>query len=201
MKTLTLMRHAKSDWNDPDQDDFDRPLNDRGRRDAPVMGQFLSNNNLTPDVILCSSAQRTRETMNLVAGALRTTPECCVSYDLYLASPKDMLAAIQQLDDEVTNALMIAHNPGTQMLALSLANADTANTDLLGKIAVKYCGRSHCGRFEFSVSVSPLGRFAQTQWRPPAFPVTQDAQTRPLFPNSVKHDYAVPSNCWGRTHP
>lgn len=130
------MRHAKSSWRDRKQSDFDRPLNDRGRRAAPLMAQYLSQNNLTPDLALCSTAERTRETWALMAPSL----PCPVIYkhSLYLASPKDMLRDIKETGDAIQHVLVIAHNPGMHMLALSLIHPDKSEMSKVAQLAGKF---------------------------------------------------------------
>ena len=78
MKLLTLLRHAKSDWGDPGLADFDRPLNERGRSDAPRMGKWMAVSGFVPDTVLCSTAVRTRETWALVAPALPNAPSAAI---------------------------------------------------------------------------------------------------------------------------
>lgn len=121
MKTLLLMRHAKSDWGTPGLADHDRPLNARGMRAAPSMGQWLADNHLIPDVVLSSSATRTRETTELVTGiwtadADHQSPSIIIRSELYHAAPETLISEIQQLDDSANTALLIAHNPGMEEL-------------------------------------------------------------------------------------
>ncbi len=124
MPELLLLRHAKSDWNDPNLDDFDRPLAPRGKRAAALMGRYLSANNLQPDLVLCSSAQRARETLELVLTALASAPEISYLKSLYLAPPSRMLAVLRRQDPDRGRILLIAHNPGMQHLALDLMGPD-----------------------------------------------------------------------------
>jgi len=109
MKTLILMRHAKSDWSRPGQKDKDRKLNDRGRSAATLMGEWLRENGYAPDTALVSSAQRTRETWALMA-----MPCDAVFEDaLYLAEADDYLAAIRKAP-ECECLLVLGHNPGME---------------------------------------------------------------------------------------
>ena len=85
MKTLLLMRHAKSSWDDPDVADHDRPLNKRGKKDAPRMGQWLAEQGLTPEVIVTSTAKRARKTAELVAESCGCQREPIVLPELYHA--------------------------------------------------------------------------------------------------------------------
>lgn len=121
MKQLTLLRHAKSSWADSGQQDYDRPLNDRGLRDAPMMAQRLIEQSCTPDFILCSSAQRTRQTAQFFFDANKLDSNNINYVDaLYLASPGTLLEHIQQCDSAINHLMIIAHNPGLESLGRQL---------------------------------------------------------------------------------
>jgi phosphohistidine phosphatase len=119
MKLLYLLRHAKSSWEDPDLDDFDRPLNKRGRKSAKAMAAFFRESGITPETILCSPAKRTRETLKNLTPALGQTP---VQFDrrIYEASYQTLLLCLADLPPAVNSALLIGHNPGLERLALYL---------------------------------------------------------------------------------
>lgn len=119
MKLLYLLRHAKSSWDDPDLDDFDRPLNKRGRKSAKAMAAFFRQTSITPETILCSPAKRTRETLKHLAPALGRAP---VQLDrrIYEASYQTLLLCLADLPAETNSALLIGHNPGLERLALYL---------------------------------------------------------------------------------
>ncbi|SMC49717.1 SixA phosphatase family protein [Primorskyibacter flagellatus] len=103
---LILMRHAKSSWDDFTQPDHSRPLNDRGRRNARALGAWLRSNDYLPDKVLCSTATRTRETLDLLElGASVVYPE-----DLYHASPETLLRSLQGASGNTV--LILGHNPG-----------------------------------------------------------------------------------------
>ncbi|MEQ8354602.1 MAG: histidine phosphatase family protein [Kiloniellaceae bacterium] len=121
MPELLLLRHAKSDWKDRRQDDFDRPLAPRGRRAAPLMGQYLCDRGLEPAVVLCSSARRARETLDGLLTALASRPEISYLKTLYLAPPSRVLAVLRRQSPTCGRIMLIAHNPGMQNLALELA--------------------------------------------------------------------------------
>lgn len=106
---LILTRHAKSDWSQPGQDDFDRPLNHRGRRDAPRLGDWLASRGYRPDLVLCSAAIRTRETMDLTLAALGAEPEIRYRAALYQADADTMLEELRQATGQVV--MMVGHNP------------------------------------------------------------------------------------------
>jgi len=120
MPELLLLRHAKSDWGQPGQDDFDRPLAPRGRRAAPLMGKYLRAQGLLPDLVLCSGAQRARETLELLLTALASTPQISYLKTLYLASPSRLLTVLRRQSPETGRLLLIGHNPGLHQLALGL---------------------------------------------------------------------------------
>lgn len=124
MKQLTLLRHAKSSWVDAGQSDHDRPLNDRGLRDAPMMAQRLVEQQCTPDFILCSSANRTRQTAQFILDA-HSLDGAAIDYQdaLYLASPGTLLDYIQQSDSAINHLMVIAHNPGLESLGRQLHHA------------------------------------------------------------------------------
>ena len=128
MPTLVLLRHAKSAW-PPGVPDEERPLNPRGRRDAPVAGAVLAAGPPI-DLALVSPAQRTRETFHLVTSAMETIPPHRFDERVYEADVTDLLIAISQVPDDVSRLLIVGHNPGTEMLAFWLA-ADSATPDYL----------------------------------------------------------------------
>ena len=121
MQTLLLMRHAKSDWEDATVPDHERPLAERGRGAAPAMAQWMRSQELRPDLVLCSTAKRTRETWDLLEGELCSSAEVLFLEELYLASPRDMLGLIREHGGTAETVLMIGHNPGTHELACALA--------------------------------------------------------------------------------
>lgn len=113
MKTLYLVRHAKSDWGDPMLDDHDRPLNERGLRDAPAMGHRLAEQGLRPDRIVTSTAVRARSTARLLARTLGIGDDHVVEDDrLYAATASRILHIASGLDDELGSAMLVGHNPG-----------------------------------------------------------------------------------------
>jgi len=112
-KTIVLIRHAKSSWSDPSQSDFDRPLNERGEHDAPMMGERLRKWRLLPDIIVCSSARRTRQTAKRIAAAIGFDKDAIRREEnLYHCTPDTIASVIRSLDDAVTIAFIVAHNPG-----------------------------------------------------------------------------------------
>jgi phosphohistidine phosphatase len=125
-RTLLLMRHAKSDWNDANLSDFDRPLNNRGRRSAPLMAQWLAEHDLVPDIVLSSTARRARETAEIVIQTLQYSGPTQWSERLYHASPATLTEAIEQGDNNCRRLLLVAHNPGMESLVSSLGETFAA---------------------------------------------------------------------------
>jgi phosphohistidine phosphatase len=135
MKTLTLLRHAKSGWNDPVERDFDRPLNRRGRKAAYTVGAEMKARGLAFDRVLASPARRVVETLEEVA---RGYGEIEPRYDdrIYLASPSVLLELVRETDESVGRLLLVGHNPGLEALALLLARDD--GNALRAELAIKY---------------------------------------------------------------
>ncbi len=129
VRRLYLLRHAKSDWADPNRADFDRPLAARGSRDAPRMGAYLAGLDTPPELVLCSAARRARETWELVRPAFPDSVRCEIRRDLYLATPGDLLHAVNEVDAGVSALMLIGHNPGLHELALALADASASDLD------------------------------------------------------------------------
>jgi phosphohistidine phosphatase len=123
MKTLLLLRHAKSSWKDSDIEDHDRPLNKRGKRDAARMGKLLRDENLMPDCILCSSAKRTRRTAELVAQAAEYRCETRITGELYEAGVDRLISTIQSFPDHAQRVLLVGHNPGLEELLEALTGS------------------------------------------------------------------------------
>lgn len=126
MKRLYLLRHAKSDWADPDKVDSDRPLSQRGRKAAPAMGRYMRQEGLLPALVLASSARRTEETWDLLSTALKTVIPHESSDKLYLASPNRLMKTVRSLPDKWPSVLIVGHNPGIQAFALELASTENA---------------------------------------------------------------------------
>jgi phosphohistidine phosphatase len=121
MLTLTLLRHAKSSWDDPALDDHDRPLAKRGTKAAPEIAKYLKHEELLPNLILCSGAVRTRATLALILAEVgRPAPEIRYDDTLYLAAPETILQRIQSVEPDHTHVMVIGHNPGMHALALEL---------------------------------------------------------------------------------
>jgi phosphohistidine phosphatase len=138
MKTLLVLRHAKSSWNDTSLDDHERPLNKRGRRDGPRMGELVREHRLTPDVIMSSDAVRARLTAEAVAQAARYAGEILLDRRLYIASSRDILAVLRTVRETNAGTVMIVgHNPGLEELVAQLTGEQQdLPTAALGQIGL-----------------------------------------------------------------
>jgi phosphohistidine phosphatase len=135
MKTLLLLRHAKSSWKVRDQPDFERPLNSRGRRSAPLMGRFLRKQKIEPQLILCSPAERARETAALFVEAARLNSELRYDERIYEASALRLLEVVTQADESAETLLLVGHNPGFEEFVMMLTGeARLVPTAALAKI-------------------------------------------------------------------
>jgi phosphohistidine phosphatase len=119
-KQLFILRHAKSSWDNPGLEDHERPLAPRGQRACTVMADHLRTNAIKPELVLCSSSRRTRETLEAVA----PTGEHLIEAQLYSASVEGMLDRLRRLPDDVSSVMVIGHNPTVQMLVLRLARRE-----------------------------------------------------------------------------
>ncbi len=122
MRTLHLLRHAKASWADPERADIDRPLTDRSRRDAAALGEYLRGRGDRPQLVICSPALRTRETLDLVAPGLGLQARVEVDGRLYAASAQALWQRVRELPDTVDEALLVGHNPGMHELAVNVAD-------------------------------------------------------------------------------
>src|SRR4051812_25831408 len=132
MKRLYLLRHAKSSWKDTSLPDHDRPLAGRGRRAAKAIARHLREQGIEPELVLCSTARRARETLERIEPGLGT-PAVQVEDDLYAASAPVLLDRLRNVPDTVGSVMLIGHNPGLQELALDLAHPAPAVRELATK--------------------------------------------------------------------
>ncbi len=135
MKSLTLLRHAKSGWNDPVSRDFDRPLNPRGRKAARTVALEMKARGLAFDLVLASPARRVIETLAEVEAAYGPLGP---QYDerLYLASTATLIEIVRATPDSADRLLLVGHNPGLEEIALRLSSRDEGG--LRGEVEVKY---------------------------------------------------------------
>ena len=137
MKTLTLLRHAKSSWDDPVERDFDRPLNDRGRRAARVMGDYMRRESMRFDAVVVSPSVRTLETLALVQVAYGREWAHHEDRRIYLASSVTLLEVLRDCDNSAESLLMVGHNPGLEDLILDLV-PDEGDTAMRDDVFVKF---------------------------------------------------------------
>ena len=123
MKTLLLLRHAKSSWDHPNLSDHDRPLNSRGLRDAPRMGRLVKEQGLTPDLIIASSAARAQATARQIAEHCDYLGEIDCTGSLYHAATDEYLAYLRCVPDEYAAVMVVGHNPGLEDLLESITGS------------------------------------------------------------------------------
>lgn len=116
MKRLLLMRHAKSSWGDRSLADFDRPLNERGLKAAPLVGRFMRKQKLRPDIVVCSPAERARQTATLVAEAAGLAAPLRYDERIYEATSARLFEVVLQIEEDAGEALLVGHNPGLEEL-------------------------------------------------------------------------------------
>jgi phosphohistidine phosphatase len=117
---LVLLRHAKSSWDNPALQDFDRPLARRGVKAAPRMGKAMQKLEISPDLVLCSTSMRTRETWALASATMPPAPEIRFEDGLYHAHEEALLARVRAIGDEAKTAMIVAHNPGLHDFARAM---------------------------------------------------------------------------------
>ena len=143
MKRLLILRHAKSSWADSSIDDWQRPLNDRGERDAPRAGEWLRERDLVPDVIISSDAMRARMTAEAVAKTSGYPHEIVLEPALYHAAPEDVIDVLCGANDQARSVMIVGHNPGLE--------------ELVGRLSGEAHGMPTAGLFVFDVPI--------TRWR------------------------------------
>jgi phosphohistidine phosphatase len=160
MRTLLLLRHGKARTDDGVGGDAERPLVPRGVRAAGLMGVYLAETQCVPDLVLCSTALRARQTWDRAAGAFRRRP--AVEYDraLYLASPARILERVRAVDPEVGTLLVVGHNPGFHELTLECAESGAAR-DSLGKFPTAALARIALDADAWSEAAPALLRFVE----------------------------------------
>lgn len=154
MKTLILMRHAKSSWDNPDLADFDRPLNKRGIEAAPFMGNVLKDKAMIPDVIISSPAKRAKDTAMLVKEACGLSTDIAFEDKIYEASPLSLMYVAAGIDETIETALLIGHNPGMEGFIKALTGkVESMPTAAVAKIILNienwYDVSANSGNLEF----------------------------------------------------
>lgn len=135
MRTLTLFRHAKSSWTNSGLGDFERPLSERGEKAAPRMAAHIAQQDLVPDLVLCSAARRTRDTLDLALPLWTPEPRIDFVKALYLAEVPTLLALVHDAPPDTQRLMIIGHNPGLQNFALALIGGEAPEA---GPIARKF---------------------------------------------------------------
>jgi phosphohistidine phosphatase len=139
MKTIYLVRHAKSSWSNPGLSDFDRPLNKRGKRDAPFMGELLKEKKIKPELVLSSPAKRAKKTALEVTEKLKyPMKQIIFKEEMYEASDNELLKVIQKLDEEAKSVMLFAHNPGLTQLNNYLSDHYIDNIPTCGVVAIEF---------------------------------------------------------------
>jgi phosphohistidine phosphatase len=156
MKTLYLLRHAKSDWSDGALSDHARPLNARGRTAAPLMAAYLKKKAYAPALVLCSTAARTLETLDLIKPALPVSTVVRYEDALYLAEPDKLLERVRWIETQFASAMLIGHNPGMELLAAALSGA--------GKTAAEKARRQVMLE-KYPTAALAVLKFAVKDWR------------------------------------
>jgi len=126
MKTLLLLRHAKSSWKDPALRDFDRPLNKRGKAACRIMARYFTDEEIRPDLVICSGAERAQATLHGILDALDPEVTLSIEGGLYHASTGTLLSRLQEVPDDVDTVMMIGHNQATEDFADALADGTMA---------------------------------------------------------------------------
>jgi phosphohistidine phosphatase len=162
LKKLLLLRHAKSSWADPGLADFDRPLGERGLRAAPLVGRLMRERKLRPDLVICSPAERARETAALVLKAAGLDAPLRYDERIYEATSSRLAEIVSQIEDTVGEALLVGHNPGFEELLGRLTgearHMATATLALITLDIEKWSKlRDGCGRLEWIVKAKELG--------------------------------------------
>lgn len=138
MRTLYLLRHAKSSWADESRRDFDRPLANRGREDCAIIGEFIDEKGIDFDLVLVSTAVRTRETIQFVKERAEFDSEVRYDARIYEATTSQLLEVIAEVDHDRENVLLVGHNPGIEdLLALLTSEHVQVTTATFAKIELK----------------------------------------------------------------
>ena len=160
MKTLLGLRHAKSSWKDPAVTDHDRPLNSRGKRDAPRIGKIIAAEEVRPDIILSSTAKRARRTAEDVSDAVGLSGKAVVlDSRLYLAEPAEIVDVVRNAGSDARCVLVVGHNPGLEVLVMRL----TGHAEPLPTAAVAAVGLPMDSWR--SLELKAMGQLEQV-WRP-----------------------------------
>ncbi|MBI3219982.1 MAG: histidine phosphatase family protein [Bacteroidetes bacterium] len=149
MKKLIIIRHAKSSWEDPSLDDFDRQLNKRGEKDAPRMGKLLREMKITPDNVISSPAVRAMETCKHISKKLDFSPnKVLIDQRLYHAEKELILQVVQEIPDRKNDheeiALLFGHNPGLTEFVNAISNEAIVNIPTCGVVVISFSHARWC---------------------------------------------------------
>ncbi|MBK0382410.1 histidine phosphatase family protein [Pedobacter sp. SD-b] len=138
-KQLLIVRHAKSDWNDPSINDFNRPLNSRGSKDAPLIGEKLLKKSFKPDLVISSPAKRALNTCEIVCQKIGIEKSKIITNsNVYEASSKQLLKIINQIDNQYDKVALFGHNNGVTDLTVYLSDADIFNIPTSGMVLISF---------------------------------------------------------------
>lgn len=124
MKEILLLRHAKSSWENINLEDFDRPLKKRGKDDSVIMGEYIKQNDLIPEYIICSDSVRTKETLKIILERIKKEIDVLYTNKIYEAEVDDILEVISQTDNRLQRIMVIGHNPGMLDTVIELTKED-----------------------------------------------------------------------------
>ena len=138
MKILLLLRHAKSSWRDEALSDFDRPLNERGKKAAHAIGRYIRKHKMIPDLVLSSPAVRARETTGIITTTAKLTAEIRYDQRVYEADPPRLVQVLSQIENNFCSVLLVGHNPGIEeLISLLTGSSQHMPTAALAKIRLE----------------------------------------------------------------
>lgn len=129
LRNLYLLRHAKSDWI-PTSNDHDRPLNQRGIKEAKKMARYIKTYEISPSLVICSSSQRTQETFKIIKPFINPEPNISIETEIYTFDPSKLLWRISQIPNEILSVMIIGHSPALQQVSLYLTQPNHIRTQL-----------------------------------------------------------------------
>lgn len=139
MKTLYLARHAKSSWKHPELSDIERPLNKRGKRDAPIIGNLLKEKGVIPDILISSPAERARKTAVIISEKIGfPKSKILIDENIYDSSSHELINFIQGFDNKYDSVMMFGHNPGFTMLNNYLTESFIDNIPTCGVVGIRF---------------------------------------------------------------
>ena len=135
MKTIFLLRHAKSSWDNSQLEDFDRPLSTRGEKSSIKIGKYIKNKNIIPDIVYCSSAKRAKKTWELINKVIKKKNNIFFKKDLYMADSETFMSTIKKTKNSNKSIMIVSHNPGIESFCLELSKE---NNEYINDIKTKY---------------------------------------------------------------